>query len=111
MSIVIGAEWGYSVKGSDGTNIRRRGWTGRSMPANFATCAAHGPAAFTTLRVETVPRLVSTPATPVPFAWIAVTSQFFQTVAPCCVAYAVNPVIARYGSTKPSVEQNEPPTM
>ena len=42
--------------------MRRSGCTGRSKPARRATSAAQAPAQFTTLRVDTEPRVVEVPA-------------------------------------------------
>ena len=53
MSMIMGAECGNSSKGSVGTNMRRKGTTGNSMPTICATGAAHAPAQLTTVRVET----------------------------------------------------------
>ena len=64
MSITIGRRSGRPGNGSVGTSMRRRGDTGRSMPAMRATCAAHGPAAFTTVREAILPRFARTHATP-----------------------------------------------
>ena len=63
------------------------------MPTNLAICADHAPAAFTTLRVETGPRVVSTLKAFWPFLLIPVTSVFFYSVAPCSAAEAMKPFI------------------
>ncbi len=62
--------------------MRRSGSTGKSTPANLATPAAQAPAQFTTLRVATEPRVVSTEAIPVASRVKPVTTVFFQKVAP-----------------------------
>ncbi len=90
--------------------MRRKGSTGRSMPTIFAIEDAHAPAQFTTVRAETVSRVVAT-SKPLFLRAIPVALVFFHNVAPWSLAQVMNPTIALFGSTNPSVEQKLPPTM
>jgi len=67
---------------------RRSGWIGSSTPASFATSAAHGPPAFTTVRAPISSSFVRTPLTLLFAQEIAVRAAFSMNVTPASRARA-----------------------
>ena len=87
---------------------RRTGSTGRDAapPTSRPIGRAQGPAAFTTVRVSIVPRVVSTPLTRPPTRRDARDLDVaLDRDAGACAAFA-NPIVTPFGSAMPSRRQN-----